>query len=102
MMKRMRHSIMVFMSKRMIACDEASFLISYQKDHRLGLAKWMRLKMHLLSCHLCRKYAIQVEQLDKTVSEYRVSTLHEPCYHHLSNEACDKMQHAVEEGLNAK
>jgi len=93
---------MVFMSKFMIACDEASFLISYKQDNRLGFAKWMRLKMHLLSCHLCRKYALQIKQLDSTVSEYRESAHHEPCHHHLSGKACDKMKQAVEEGVNAK
>jgi len=102
MPKRMRNSVMVFMSKRMIACDEASFLISYMKDNRLGMAKWMRLKMHLLSCHLCRKYAIQIDELDNTVSEYRVDAHLEPLHHHLSDACCNKMKQAVEEGLNAK
>lgn len=93
---------MVFLSKHMIACDEASFLISYKKDHRLGLAKWIRLKMHLLSCHLCRKYALQIDQLESTLAKYRVSAHSDTCHHHLSHESCDKMQHAVDEGLNGK
>lgn len=101
MMKSMRNSLMVFMSKRMIACDEASFLISLKKDNRLGLAKWMRLKMHLITCHLCRKYAVQIDELDRTVSEYRANAHLEPLHHHLSDESCTKMKHAVEEGLNA-
>ena len=92
---------MVFMSKHMMACDEASFLISYNKDKRLGLANWMRLKMHLISCHLCRKYEAQIDELDNAVSEYRVSTYNEPCHHHLSDEACNEMKQAVEEGMNA-
>ena len=98
----MRNSVMVFMSKRMIACDEASFLISYQKDNQLGMVNWMRLKMHLLSCHLCRKYAVQIDELDSAVSKYRVSAHDDPCHHHLSDETCNKMKQAVEEGLNAK
>ena len=65
MMKKMGNRMMVFMSKRMIACDEASFLISYKHDNRLGFKKWWQLKMHLLSCHLCRKYAHQIEQLNR-------------------------------------
>lgn len=90
MMKRMKHKMMVFMSKRMIACDEAGFLISYDRDNHLGLFKWMQLKMHLLSCHLCRKYAIQIKQLDHAVAEYRAASSKEPCPHHLSDQACEK------------
>ena len=97
----MRKSVMEFLSRRMIACDEASFLISYRKDNRLGFANWMRLKMHLLSCHLCRKYSIQIDELDGAVSEYRISAHKEPCPHHLSDEACHKIKQAMEEGLNA-
>lgn len=94
--------MMVFMSKRMISCDEASFLISFKQDHKLGMAKWMSLKMHLLSCHFCRKYAIQLEQLKHTVNSYAVNSLQEPCPEHLSDEACAKMKLALENELNAK
>ena len=48
MIKKMGYKIMVFMSKRMIACDEASFLISYRHDQKLGIKRWWQLKMHLL------------------------------------------------------
>jgi len=102
MLKRMRHRVMVFMSKRMIACDEAGFLISYHRDNRLGLYRWMQLKMHLLTCHLCRKYAIQVKHLDHKVAEYRVSSTQVPCPHHLSDEACTKMKQAVHREMDAK
>lgn len=97
----MKHRVMVFMSKRMIACDEAGFLISYHQDNRLGFVKWMQLKMHLLSCHLCRKYNIQIKQLDHKVAEYRVNSTHESCQHHLSDEACTKMHQVVDKELNA-
>jgi len=90
------------MSKRMIACDEAGFLISYRQDKRLGLFQWMQLQMHLLACHLCRKYAIQIKQLDHQVAEYRVNSGHESCQHHLSEKACTKMQTAVNKELYVK
>ena len=100
--KSIGHNMMVFMSKRMIACDEASFLISYRQDNRLGLRQWWQLKVHLLTCHLCRKYAIQINQLSHTMEGYRESSQHESCSHHLSADACDKMQHAVDKELNVK
>ena len=70
-MKKLFFRMMVFMSKRMIACDEASFLISGSRDHRLGFKKWWKLKVHLLTCHICRKYARQIAQLHSLLDRYR-------------------------------
>ena len=90
------------MSRRMIACDEASYLISYQYENRLGFKRWWHLKMHLLTCHLCRKYAVQIEQLNTAVHQYRESCSSPSCQHHLSEEVGLKMQHVVGRELNAK
>lgn len=90
------------MSRKMIACDEASFLVSYKHDNRLGLRKWWQLKLHLVTCHLCRKYAHQIKELNTVVEKYRVVSSHEPCQHHLSEETCSRMQHVVQSELNAK
>ena len=102
MAKTMGHKMMAFMYKRMIACDEASFLISYRHDQKLGFRKWWQLKMHLLTCHLCRKYARQIEQLNLAVEQYRESCSSDTCSHHLSDEANAKIQHAVSSELKAK
>ncbi|MEN8204121.1 MAG: hypothetical protein ABFS28_16100 [Bacteroidota bacterium] len=98
----MRHKVLVFMSKHMIACDEAGFLISYKQDKRLGLKKWVQLKIHLLTCHLCRKYAIQIKQLEHQLAEYRISSIQEPCHHHLSEETRTKIQQAVKKEMDVK
>lgn len=89
------------MSKRMIACDEASFLISYRFDQKLGVKRWWQLKMHLLTCHLCRKYSRQIEQLNHSVEQYRECCSNETCTHHLSDEANAEIQHVVSRELNA-
>jgi hypothetical protein len=101
-MKKMKKQVMVFMSKRMIACDEASYLISYQHDNPLGFRRWWQLKMHLLTCHLCRKYAHQIDQLNSAVDQYREECSTGTCHHHLPEEAGVKMQQAVTRELNAK
>ena len=92
----------VFMSKRMIACDEASFLISYRSDQRLGFFRWWQLKLHLLSCHLCRKYARQIGELNQSLVVYRDQCSHSSCGHHLSPEAGSRISQAVKQELNAK
>ncbi|MFH0758033.1 MAG: hypothetical protein V2B15_12165 [Bacteroidota bacterium] len=98
----MKHHMMAFMSRRMIACDEASFLISYQEDNKLGFKKWWQLKMHLLSCHLCVKYAKQIQQLNRMVLNYRDACNSSVCHHHLPAEAGIKIQKVISRELNAK
>ena len=90
------------MSKRMIACDEASFLISYREDNRLGIRRWLQLKMHLLTCHLCRKYVSQIKQLNIAVYRYREGYASETYQHHLTEGAALKIHQEVIKGLNAK
>ena len=94
---RLATKMMVFMSKRMIACDEASFLISYSSDHRLGLLRWWQLNFHLLTCHLCRKYARQIAELN-----HSLECSHGSCAHHLSPEAGQRIGEAFRQELNAK
>ncbi len=96
------YRMMVYMSKRMIACDEASFLISLREDHRLGFRRWWQLKMHLLTCHLCRKYAHQIGQLNHSLEVYRDQCSNELCEHHLSPEADSRISKVVTRELNAK
>ena len=93
--------LLVFMSKRMIACDEASYLVSFREDQKLGFRKWMQLKMHLLSCHLCRKYAKQIGELSHSMKVYREACSHESCSHHLPAEAGTRIGQELKRELNA-
>ena len=96
------YRMMVYMSKRMIACDEASFLISLREDRKLDFRRWWQLKMHLLSCHLCRKYAHQIGELEHSMEVYRDACSHESCTHHLSPEAGSRIDKELSRELNAK
>ena len=102
MFKRAKYKMIVFMSRRMIACDEASFLISYRCDKRLGFKKWMQLKMHLLSCHLCRKYASQIEQLNTALHKYSHECSSETCQHHLPEDSRAEINRLVTQEFKAK
>ncbi len=73
MFKRMKHSLMVSMSRRMISCEQATYLLSLKQDQNLGFRRWMQLKMHLLSCHLCRRYERQVLELQQIMEHYSYS-----------------------------
>jgi hypothetical protein len=91
----------VFISHRMIACDQASFLISYRFDHRLGFLRWWHLKLHLLTCHLCRNYARQMGELNQSMVIYRHQCSCESCAHRLSPEAGSRIGKALDEELNS-
>jgi len=98
-MKRLMHKVMAFMARRMIACDEAAYLVSYRSDNKLGLRRWMQLNMHLLSCHLCRKYASQIEQLNRVVHEYAHQCTDKDGTHHLGHDQHQRIEKALVDEL---
>lgn len=102
MLRKMKHNMMVFMSKRMIACDEAGFLISFRLDAKLSFKQQMQLKVHLMTCHLCRKYASQIAQLNSAVEKYRDDCNSGTCHHHLPEDCKADMEAVVIRELNAK
>jgi hypothetical protein len=102
MFKKLMYKMMVFLSRRMITCDEASYMISFRQDNPLGFRRWRSLKMHLLVCHLCRKYARQIDQLNHLLIRYRESYADPACHHHLSGDGRLKIQQAVSRELNVK
>ena len=53
----------------MMNCKQATELVSQKLDRKLGLAQRLSLKMHLLMCHLCRKYARQLEFLHRATPQ---------------------------------
>jgi hypothetical protein len=92
--------MMVYMSKRMIACDEASYLLSFREEQKLGFRARWQLKMHLLTCHLCRKYARQIGELQRIMEKYRKACSQESCSHHLPAEAGARMDKELDRELN--
>jgi hypothetical protein len=102
MKKAPAHRMMIYLSRQMIACDEASYLISLREDQRLGFIRWWELNMHLLTCHLCRKYASQIKQLSHSLALYREHCNRENCRHHLTREAGTRIGEELTRELNAK
>lgn len=102
MLGKMKYNMKAFMSKRMIACDEASFLISYRQDQKLSFKQQMQLNIHLMSCHLCRKYASQIAQLNTAVEKYRDECESGTCHHQLPEDCKAEMKAVVIRELNAK
>lgn len=91
--------MMASMSKHMMACDEAGYLISKSYESRLTIRKWIGLKIHLMSCHLCRKYEKQLIQLNRLMRRYQKIS-HEECHHYLDDERKNSMTQCIDKELN--
>lgn len=83
-----------------MSCDEASFLISRSQEEGLSVKDRMRLKMHTLTCHLCRRYEQQIRQLSRLMSRYRHTCEHDSCMHHLPESRKEQIRQDVKRTLN--
>lgn len=55
-----KYKALGILAKMMLNCKEATKLISKQQDSTLSIKEWMNLKIHLMSCYLCRRYEKQL------------------------------------------
>lgn len=61
--QKLRERLLVAFARRLSTCQEATALISNSLEHRLTLRKKISLKLHLLTCSLCRRYEQQLRFL---------------------------------------
>ncbi len=94
--KGFKYKIVVWMSKKMISCEEASFLISKSLDTKLTIKEKINLRMHHMVCELCRRYAKQIKQLDAKIGILKEDA-DENIYHHLTPEQKDQLKKILEE-----
>jgi hypothetical protein len=57
----------------MLTCKHASYLISQSLDRRLTLSERWSLKLHLLMCRYCKRFANQLLQLKLVVRQQIVA-----------------------------
>lgn len=55
----------------MISCKEASELLSRAQDGPLGLRQKLALRLHLLLCGACARFAKQMDFLREAMQRYR-------------------------------
>ncbi|CAG0953766.1 hypothetical protein BURK2_00344 [Burkholderiales bacterium] len=55
----------------MISCKEASELVSRAQDAPLGLRQRLVLRLHLLMCDGCARFAKQIDFLSEAMRRYR-------------------------------
>ena len=60
-MSNLKTSFGKLMNSFMLSCEEATLLMTRKQLKKLSIFKSIQLKMHLISCKLCRRFEIQNE-----------------------------------------
>ena len=88
-------SLMSFASKMMLSCESASLLICKKQHEKLNLKEKISLRMHLLSCNLCRRFEDDMLVLQKGMDHYKNCTDDACVHHHLD----DKQKASISQGI---
>ena len=83
----------------MLNCRQVTRLVSQSMDAKLHWYQWLGMRIHLLYCVWCRRYAAQIHFLHKACKQ--VNTMPEATASHtLSPEARHKMLARLQEAMN--
>lgn len=80
----------------MLNCRQVTRLVSQSVDAKLRWYQWLGMRIHLLYCVWCRRYASQIRFLHKACHDLDPETQANPP-HVLSPEAKDKMRARLQE-----
>jgi len=54
----------------MLSCDTATLLLTKGEYEKLSLMDELRLKMHLASCKLCRRFEEQTAEMNQQIRDF--------------------------------
>ena len=83
----------------MLNCRQVTRLVSQSMDTKLRWYQWFGMRIHLLYCVWCRRYASQTRFLHKTCNHLGAEPEAAPL-HTLSAEAKEKMSARLHEAMN--
>jgi|APSaa5957512622_1039677.scaffolds.fasta_scaffold13983_4 hypothetical protein len=67
----MKQKILGMMARMMLSCHGATKLISKKQDSKLSMKEKFNLKLHLMTCYLCRRYEKQIELISQKLELYK-------------------------------
>jgi hypothetical protein len=82
----------------MLNCRQVTRLVSQSMDTKLRWYQWLGMRIHLLYCVWCRRYASQIRFLHKACDQLDPETQASPS-HTLSSEAKEKMRARLQEAM---
>ena len=85
----------------MLNCRQVTRLVSQSMDARLRWYQWLGMRIHLLYCVWCRRYASQIHFLHKACKQIDPESEANPS-HSLSTEAKDKMRASLQEAMKGE
>ena len=85
----------------MLNCRQVTRLVSQSMDARLRWYQWLGMRIHLVYCVWCRRYASQIHFLHKACKQMDSESEASPT-HILSNEAKDKMRARLLEAMRSE
>lgn len=81
------------MTKLMLSCKEATYLISIKSFRRLRIIESITLRMHLMACIYCRRFNRQNKVIDQGIKDI-LHPEHEHL-HRLSKEKKEELQNTI-------
>lgn len=87
---------MARLAAMMMACDEATFLVSKSRDQKLSFKERINLRMHLLSCKICLRFARDIEKLDN----YLKSDAFQCTHHNLNAKKKEEIKEIIIKEIN--
>ena len=79
----------------MLSCDSATLLITKGEFEKLSLMDELRLKMHLASCKLCRRFEEQSAEMSQQIKNFS-DTDSITLAHKLSDEQKNKLSQIID------
>lgn len=70
-MSKMKKILMKGMNEVMLSCDSATYLITRNEFDKVNCAKRMQLKMHMVGCKYCRRFAEQSKYISEQLNKIR-------------------------------
>ncbi len=88
------------MTRVMLSCDEATFLVTKQEFEKLPCMKRMQLRLHLFSCKLCRNFQEQSQFISEQIRILsNIDTVDSD--RRLNEEQKNKLSKVIEEQVNS-
>lgn len=81
-----------------MTCKDTTPLLSQLQDGPVSLPKWIRIKIHLAMCEVCRYYKQQLEALSAMASKLGEEDSPATSGISLSQESKERIKKALEEG----
>ena len=92
--------LMNMMSKMMLSCESAGMLICKKQHETLKLSEKINLKLHLLSCRLCRRFEQDIIHVNTGIDHYKEHSDTNLPEHKLDDNQKDSIRKKLEAEIN--